>query len=934
MEEERQAIRRSRKILDLIPSGVGVYDVTDATISMVYLNDGYYQMIGADRRQFEGTNAVMSLHPDDLPGLMREVEASVREGRPLQYRYRCSLRNGEFRWLFIRANHVPLNSRTERFYASYYDIDDMVRTQEKLQEREMLISETMKYSGTAHFFYYPALRRYEAVALPELYKKLPPSMDDFPESFIRFVQMPAEDAEQYRGMIRAIDAGAEEAECTVRVKFLGQLSWLRVRCRSIFDGSGRVTKAVGSSVPMDSYVASERELWQERQQMKSLQGGLVSVVSVNVTKDRCFRQELLSGPAGGWENKPVYRDALEAEPAVREQSGETLNILLSAAEQIPDAGQRRRFIRMCSHAGLMRLYSGGKRDAVLEYRRKTPGGLIWVATRLTLTQDPDTGDILAGFYTSNINERMIYRKITEVIIGRDFETVMYCDLATQKVYLKNADVSSERFFTPLTYAQALETAVRQIVPEEASAAREKLSIRNLLSELAKTGVYSLFFTCVKREESLPDKPLRHIKYDISYLDGDRDILVLLQSDVTAVYEQEQSRLRQMQSALNAAERANESKSAFLSSMSHDMRTPLNGVIGYTDLALREKDLRKKDEYLAKIRSSGELLTALINDTLELSRIESGKVVLEPEAVDGREISESVVTALQASAVSKGVAIIADPERFPSETLWVDKLKLQKIFLNLIANAIKFTPAGGTVRVSVEKLEPPVRGCNRRILVEDTGIGMSPEFVKKAFEPFSQENRLPNAAGTGLGLSIVKRIVDLMGGTVEVRSEIDRGTRFAVDLPVQTVQPTRKNPEGETAGAASLAGRRVLLCEDNELNTEIAVMLLRERGILTDTAGNGQEGLEKFRRSAEGFYDAVLMDIRMPVMDGLEAARAIRRLARADAERIPIIAMSADAFEEDRRRAEKMGMNAYVTKPIEPGRLLRTLSACIAASSAR
>ena len=403
------------------------------------------------------------------------------------------------------------------------------------------------------------------------------------------------------------------------------------------------------------------------------------------------------------------------------------------------------------------------------------------------------------------------------------------------------------------------------------------------------------------------------------------LLVIIAFQRTGYRRQKLFSLR-LQSAKTEADKANAAKSTFLSSMSHDLRTPLNGIIGFTNVALKEPDAEKKQAYLGKIKSSSELLLDLVNDTLELSRIESGKFVLEPESVGSRELAGTVITALRPAAELKGLRLEADLSQFPDATIWVDKLKLQKLFLNLLSNAIKYTPAGGTVRASVSQIEPPRNGCTYRLTVEDTGIGMSPEFLTHLYEPFSQEHR-PEASGvvgTGLGLAIVKKTVVLMGGSISVKSEPGRGTRFDVELPVKQAATAESGAARAQDAAAPLDGKRVLLAEDNEMNTEIALILLKENGVEADCARNGKEALEKFEASAPGRYDAILMDIRMPVMDGYEATRKIRALSRPDAASVPIIAMSADAFEEDFRRAKEIGMNGYVTKPIDPGKLFETL----------
>jgi signal transduction histidine kinase/ActR/RegA family two-component response regulator len=375
------------------------------------------------------------------------------------------------------------------------------------------------------------------------------------------------------------------------------------------------------------------------------------------------------------------------------------------------------------------------------------------------------------------------------------------------------------------------------------------------------------------------------------------------------------------------ERANDAKSVFLSNVSHDLRTPLNGILGFTEIGLQKKTADEKQQCLQKISLSGHLLLDLVNDTLELSRIESGKMKLDLEDVDCRKVAVSVLVSAQQMAEEKGVSFIIHTDDFPDGIIRVDQLKLEKIILNLLSNAIKFTPKGGTVSYAVEAIDPPDNGMTRRLIIEDTGIGMSDEFMEHLYEPFSQERRADSAGvqGTGLGLSIVKNMVDMMGGTITVNSRINKGTRFVVELPIvcsdypvstEITQP--EIPDGQ------LAGKRILLCEDNAMNMEIACILLQQKKIHVDCAVNGREGLEKFSVSPADYYAAVLMDLRMPVMNGYEATKAIRGLERPDAGTVPIIAMTADAFDENVKEARNAGLNDYITKPIDTEKLYRTL----------
>jgi signal transduction histidine kinase/BarA-like signal transduction histidine kinase len=382
------------------------------------------------------------------------------------------------------------------------------------------------------------------------------------------------------------------------------------------------------------------------------------------------------------------------------------------------------------------------------------------------------------------------------------------------------------------------------------------------------------------------------------------------------------RMRKKNAELKQAANA---KSEFLSNMSHDMRTPLNGIIGYTGLARETSDPTEKEGYLEKIKISGEFLLSLINDTLDISKIESGKFTLHPEVVSGFQIIRNAVVPIEISAKEKKVHFLIDTERAPKGFLEVDVINTQKVLLNLLSNAVKFTPEGGTVKLMIETAEPPVGGRNCRVVIEDNGIGMDEEFQKKMFDPFTQEvsSAARNTQGTGLGLSIVKQIVTMMGGTISVKSRKGRGTSFELLLPVKIVEGSLDGEKGTTVSTV-LRGKHVLLCEDNEMNTEIARKVVESRGLIVDHAENGECGVRMFSDSAEGYYDVILMDLRMPVMDGFAAAENIRRLDRADALTVQILAMSADAYEEDIEKCRSVGMNGHISKPIDNARLFDAL----------
>ena len=375
------------------------------------------------------------------------------------------------------------------------------------------------------------------------------------------------------------------------------------------------------------------------------------------------------------------------------------------------------------------------------------------------------------------------------------------------------------------------------------------------------------------------------------------------------------------------------KDRFFSDISHDMRTPLNAVLGFTALAQKPGlTAAEKDAYLARIESSGQLLLELVNDTLMLSKASNGKIQLHPEPCGTEELTASILSTAAALAERRDVQFLTDLSGYRPRTILADRLSVEKIFLNLLTNAVKYTPAGGHVWVSVRDEPPDAKTPELVFRVRDDGIGMSREFLAHIYEPFAQENRPgQEAGGTGLGLAIVKQLVELMGGTIHISSEKDRGTEATVRLRFPEAgpqEPAAGQPSGPPADEGALQGKKVLLCEDNQLNREIAAALLVSRGLTVCTAENGAIGLQMFADSALSEYDAILMDLRMPVMDGLTAARTLRTLDRPDAQTVPILAMTADAFEDDVQKCLEAGMNGHLAKPVIPENLYSHLAELI------
>jgi len=926
-------------------------------------------------------------------------------------------------------------------------------------EAERALREAVANSDIQFFTYFPGQKRCEIYAVSDRLFELPMVWTDFPTDFLVYTQAPPEDALAYREMLGKIDDGADEAECTVRLAYHGIFTWERLRIRAVRGEDGRTVKAQGYSLNVNERKNAEERLRRERVRLKSLSGNTVEAFSFNVTQNsepeiQSHDEALMREPV----SEEVVELAARVAPPIGGENARTREILLRAASRIPDREDRERFLETCSGSGMRQAVSEGRFTSELRYRRCVGDTVRWVSSSAEILPDPATGDLIAFYYTTDINDEVINEKIAGWITERNYESVAFCDLQTEQLYIKMTRNPGDATFEKRPYEQtARETAERSAEPEKLL---EKLRLPNLFAELEKAPVYTLYYTRGETRGELPGAPHR-IKNDVFYLDEHRDILVFLLSDVTEIFEQDRENKEQMVAALAAAKQASAAKSNFLSRMSHEIRTPLNAIIGMDTIAAQSiGNDDKVADCIAKIGLSARYLLSLINDILDMSRIESGKMLLKNESFLFSEFIAGVNNIIYPQVRSKGLEYECTVSNEIDDSYIGDEMKLQQILVNVLGNAVKFT-SRGKVTLDISALSRENGRAKLRFVVNDTGCGISEENLTRIFDPFEQADTSTTTVfgGTGLGLAITKNLVNLMGGIVSVRSIVGVGSEFTVDVPltvdesvvvhpkleyslqdlhtlivdddlliceqteailkdigmigewvttgqqavsrvrerfadgahydfilidwkmpdmdgIETTQQIRRivgpdvtiiiisaydwqsiEADARAAGANMLVskpllkttlvsafetalgsaetaksaepefdftGRRVLVAEDNELNAEIARTLLQNKNFLVECAPNGLRALEMFAQSPVGYYDAILMDVRMPMMDGLQATVNIRHWGKEDAKSVPIVAMTANAFDEDVEKSRAAGMNAHLSKPIDPVLMYSTL----------
>ena len=469
------------------------------------------------------------------------------------------------------------------------------------------------------------------------------------------------------------------------------------------------------------------------------------------------------------------------------------------------------------------------------------------------------------------------------------------------------------------------------IPEEKEDARKKINFDTIVNTLNK-GLDTISYNL-----HAPIKTEEWFTYNfivISRTDGKVKEFIVARQDITILHNNEEEIMKILEKARDDAEKGNKAKSDFLASMSHDIRTPMNAIMGFTKIAtdhIDDKELVK--ESLSKINTSSEYLLSLINDVLDMAKIESGKMQLNYRQANFSDIFSKMEDIVQAQAEKKKLKIYFDISKIKHIGVVIDELRFNQVLINIISNAIKYTPEGKEIFVTGSDESLPDKNRSKYVFsVKDTGIGMKEEFIPHIFESFSREksSMIDKIQGTGLGMAITARIVKIMGGTINVKSKLGEGSEFIITLELENVEnasavvanyeripvPTKEDVKVE--------GKRILLVEDNDINAEIAKMVITEYGYKLDRAVNGKDGFEKIQNKDKYYYNAVLMDIQMPIMTGYEATKAIRNLEDEYYKKIPIIAMSANAYDEDVKQAIESGMNAHIAKPFDVKVLIATL----------
>jgi len=862
------------------------------------------------------------IHPDDVQRMRRAFREGFDKPRFTVSNVRYLGGGNEYRYITIDLVLREAKPEGRVFYASYRDVSQEIALRRELERRQQKRMEQTLVEAVNGLPTSSALYRIERgrTLIPERYSEEYCEMSGCAkqDELLRgdaFSGVHPDDAEALRAVIQEHldDKKPFSAICRIIGKS-GSPIWVNINFNRFTFSDTSYLYAVFTNI--DALKKQEQQMEEQynaaQAAIDTLAGGYLATQRANLTKNRV---EAVNGAS------PLPQVAGMAD------YDSSVAALLAA---MPDRRDRLACAGFFSRERLIRAYEDGERNLSREYRYLTPeGDLRWACGNLTLTRRPGSGDIISFFTVRDINQEKMIGAIMDQVISTQYDSVSCIDVRTGKIEFFISGAAEQRRRN-VRNGDSYEAVVREfssafVVPSERESFAAFMSMENVVPMLDAGR------RCITSFTAEEDGGLRAKQVEFFYADRENKLVALLRTDYTEAQRKQLEQEERLRLALEAARKANEAKSDFLSRMSHDIRTPLNGIIGMTYLAREQANPERTADCLSKIDTSSKFLLSLINDILDLTKAESDKIELHPEPYAPHEFYAYLEAVFRPQCSARRQTLIVEAHPLAGAYPVFDKLRINQVLFNLLSNAVKYTPEGGTIRYR-DRFGPADRDGRicARFEISDTGIGMSESFQQHLFEPFSQEGRTDAAEsrGSGLGLAIAKKLVDLMGGTITLKSERGKGSAFTVELRVACVAA----PDGGAAESGgegggepdSLAGRRVLLCEDHPLNQEIARALLTERGMTVTVAPDGRAGVEQFRRSPPGGFDVILMDIRMPVMNGYETARAIRALDRPDAGSIPIVAMTADAFVDDVQKCLEAGMNGHVAKPVDPQALYGVL----------
>ena len=930
----------SNQVAEDTPGGFFIY-AAQQDDQFFFIGENMLHILGYTReefkKKFENRFRNMVYEPDrqmTLDSIDRQI---AENGHYDNVDYRIEKKDGSLIWVHDEGHYVVDKDGRAWFYVTINDINGIVVSQQKLAKENQELGSIINavpvglgvYRIDADHITMVAVNKALCDVLEATQGQMLAGMDglfaqrahpqDLPTLIATMKSLP----EAGRHQSLPFRYTAPSSGC----------KWLRLDAETVVgaDGGRLVYNVV---MDLTAERKAEQDLEEARQsQQDQYQSSLQALLFANPQSLCTVRMNLTRDICEEWYGTSQFViNTIKSDTAV--------GVIDNISHIIVNDNDRKSFRDHFDRDTLLAAFKDGKRRDIVRYRRTVEGGsFIWVETIVNMIENPNTHDIEAVLFSEDVNEQVMNEEIIQKSTDAGYDYIATLSIIDQEFFFRflggNLPQTYRDLYVDMKKAWPFDRIVAYaiktwVAPDERQRFMDEASIDSMLGHLTAADNYAVTIKARTLTGVEGWKQLR-----LTWLDDTHDLILIQQTDVSDTMRRQQTEMMERLNAEKAlryeADKANESKSNFLSNVSHDMRTPLNAILGYDRLALDTSDPAVREDYLRKIGSAGTTLLSLINDTLDLQKIENGVTTLHPQPVSCRTVVDGILTAVRPLMDAKGIDFRFDNAKSVMATIMVDAIRVEEIFINLLSNAAKFTPAGGRVLFSVACEKETSQEIFDVMTVQDSGTGISSAFLPKIYEPFTQERSAQTAGigGSGLGLSIVKRLVDLMRGQITVESTVGKGTTFTVRLTFRKADvAASSHNDGLNERPGVLEGAKILLCEDNEMNREIATAILDKYGMTVVPAVNGRQGVDVFTKSKPGELAAVLMDIRMPIMDGYEASKAIRTSDHPDARRIPIIALTADAYYGDARKAKECGMNSHLPKPINPEALIAALQESI------
>lgn len=891
------------RLLDGAFGGVAFCEMHDGRLETLRVNEGFYQIMDCTPKSFarDSEDLWQLVVEEDRQTARDSCMETVRTEKPVRQIVRCNSRNGKE--LYLDSIYTCLGSDGQRalICITFNDIAHQLKAQQERQEaqqqliyRDQLAQILLSDSDTLSFDY--SIK--EDVMVFNFLDRQGNRVSRKIRRYLPFVERSTVIAPEYRSAVRkALEQGRQSSlsgSFELISNYTGKgYRWYKVTFVSIASGEGHPFRIVGKAVDITE---QKNLLWQEENSFShAMETGLMEIATVNLSQ----------GVIETCRSRKRNIRQLVGKPFTCDHFFRYCQKLISEEEPCQAAYEK------MNPQALMAAYEQGEHTAQVEFPvLEEHGGMRWMRMDVRLLRNMGTGDLMASYHLWDINEQKISREIVESVARLNYDYLARISIqnGTYELYgvKENAGILPPQAGS---YEEDwYKRAAPHLHPEDRMDFMEQMAIDRMVKEIENRDRFSFVYRLMER-----DGVVRYKRMTISRLDA--SYLIAARADVTRETEEEMRKNLELRRALEEARKADDAKSQFLARMSREVRAPMDALFGMTELAWQQPQLSEgAREYVKKIQETSEYLRGLVHDILDIYSIRTGTFQLRPQPVGIRELMEQVGLMIKPAMVRCGLLFTIKITQLQQETVEVDRFRLQQALMSILSDVAENTAPGGQVWLSVRQLKKVGTLVHLRFRIRNASR-------KDGEESFF-------ASETGLGSALAEEIISAMGGTFRGTQAGKSGKCWVVDVPLPPAAPQVQEEAKADVPKFDFCGRRVLLAEDMPLSAEVMQNLLRSRGLAVDWVSNGQKAVERFKKSALGYYDAILMDLRMPNMDGLEATRRIRNLRRSDARRIPVVAVTASAFDSDIRASFQAGMNAHIEKPVEPERLFQTLGALI------